>query len=337
MKSTPSDILPAPPGLLSSLIAGFDAITTHIGLIFFPIALDLLLWLGPHFKITQLVESFASQISSFPGLDSPDAAQMLQANQDIWKYIAERIDLLAALRSYPVGIPSLMSGRLPVETPLSLAPLSINIFDVGSVLGWVVLFSFIGLIVGSLYFESVAVAVIPSISKRFSVIRAWPKAALNVILLTLIWGLIFVAISIPGSCILSALALGSPTLAQIGLLLFGGAAIWLLLPLFFSPHGIFVYQDGVAVSLRKGVRVVQSTLPTTGMLLLAIIIISQGLDLLWNSPAETSWLTLVGIIGHAFVTTGLLAATFIYYWKADQWIQAVQRQLSETPSMKVNI
>jgi len=38
-------------------------------------------------------------------------------------------------------------------------------------------------------------------------------------------------------------------------------------------------------------------------------------------PSETSWLLLVGILGHAFVTTGLLASSFVYYRDALQWMR----------------
>lgn len=337
MKATTSELIPAPPGLLPSLIAGFDAVTTHIALILFPFGLDLILWLGPHLKLTQLIERFAAQMFSFPGLDSPDTAQVMQFNRDIWEYVAQHLNLAAALRSYPVGIPSLMASRLPIETPQGLQAINIVVSSFGAALAWGVLFSFIGLIVGTLYFQLVASSVIPPLMKHFSPIKAWPKTAIQVILLTVVWGLIFIAFSLPGICIISALILGSPALGQIAILLFGGIMIWLLFPLLFSPHGIFIYQDNVLMSLRKGVRVTRMTLPTTGLLFLIIIVASQGLDLLWSSPAENSWLTLVGIIGHAFVTTGLLAASFVYYWKTDQWIQAVLASLPESLPGKMQV
>jgi hypothetical protein len=68
------------------------------------------------------------------------------------------------------------------------------------------------------------------------------------------------------------------------------------------------------------------TLPTTSLLLLVILVISEGLDVLWGVPLSTSWLTLVGIAGHAFISSSLLAATFIYYRDADLWVQQVLQQ-----------
>jgi len=48
--------LPPPPGIIGSLRAGFDTITAHITAIIFPITLDLLLWLGPHISVNQLIQ-----------------------------------------------------------------------------------------------------------------------------------------------------------------------------------------------------------------------------------------------------------------------------------------
>ncbi len=80
------------------------------------------------------------------------------------------------------------------------------------------------------------------------------------------------------------------------------------------------------VSVRQGARLVRMTLPKTSLLLLSILVISEGLDTLWRVPDEKSWLSLVGVAGHAFVSTGLLAASFIYYRDASQWVQRMIQQ-----------
>jgi hypothetical protein len=41
----------------------------------------------------------------------------------------------------------------------------------------------------------------------------------------------------------------------------------------------------------------------------------------------SSWLAFIGIVGHAFVVTGLLAATFVYYRDATRWVERVQQQI----------
>jgi hypothetical protein len=53
------------------------------------------------------------------------------------------------------------------------------------------------------------------------------------------------------------------------------------------------------------------------------VILSQGLTYLWSVPPSDSWMTLVGIAGHAFITTAVLAASFVYYRDMNVWLQTV--------------
>jgi hypothetical protein len=73
--------------------------------------------------------------------------------------------------------------------------------------------------------------------------------------------------------------------------------------------------------------VVRSYLPGTGMFLLAAILIAQGLDLLWIAAPSDSWLTLIGITGHAYIYTALIAASFIYYQKSCDWTKEILERI----------
>ena len=48
--------LPPPPGIVGSLRTGFDAIASNVAVILLPLALDLLLWLGPHLSLERLMK-----------------------------------------------------------------------------------------------------------------------------------------------------------------------------------------------------------------------------------------------------------------------------------------
>ncbi len=143
---------------------------------------------------------------------------------------------------------------------------------------------------------------------------------------------------IPLSCVLSILLLlgiGSTQFPLLIALFLGGILVWLMIPLFFSPHGIFAKHRPMWISLIQAVRLSRITFSTTGLLILVIVLLSEGLDVLWNVPAENSWLMLVGIAGHAFITTGLLSATYIYYRDADLWLeQSIQQKRPTRLSLK---
>jgi hypothetical protein len=102
--------------------------------------------------------------------------------------------------------------------------------------------------------------------------------------------------------------------------------------LLFSPHGIFVGNLQAWKAIFRSIRVTNATLPTTGLFFLAVILLSQGLDLLWSVPPENSWLMLVGLLGHAFVATSLLSASFIYYRDVAHWLESLSTQLTRSSS-----
>ena len=55
-----SETLPPPPGVIGSLRAGFDVVSSHVWLILLPIVLDVFLWLGPRLSVGNLYSSFVS-------------------------------------------------------------------------------------------------------------------------------------------------------------------------------------------------------------------------------------------------------------------------------------
>ena len=75
-------------------------------------------------------------------------------------------------------------------------------------------------------------------------------------------------------------------------------------------------------------------LPTNSMFVLTIFLLAFGLNFLWSIPPEDSWMTLLGIFGHAFVTTALLAGSFIYYRDMNIWLQSVIEKLRSTTVTK---
>ncbi len=326
MKTVESQALPAPPSLIAALMAGFDAITNHVELVLFPVALDLLLWLGPHLRLSRLIEGFVQQMQAVPGMDTPEAAEVLSLSQEIWSLLAERLNLLSVLRTYLVGIPSLMVSRQPIAHPLG-TPQMLEIPNMFIAVSLGLILIVLGLVGGTLYFILVAQAGLSGEVDWRSALSQWPWASSQVLLLALFWIVILVGISIPGSCLITLVSLGGASLGSIGIFLYIGIAVWFLFPLLFSSHGIFVKQRKMWVSVKEGIRLTRLTVITTGLLFLVIVVLNEGLDVLWRVPAEASWLTAVGVAGHGFVTTALLAASFIYYRDADLWVQDVLQRI----------
>jgi hypothetical protein len=322
METTDTKALPAPPSLIKSILAGFDAISNHVSLILFSVAVDLLLWLGPHLGLSVLIRSLFDQAAALPNMNTPEMADMVSASRAMWTTLADKFNLMSVVRSYPIGVPSLMISTAPTLVPGG-SPQVWQISSLGAAFGTFILLTLLGLLIGTFYFQLIAQASLEGkIMWRETLVR-WPWSALQVLLLALVWVALLAALSIPFTCLLSFAMVVGAGVGQFAILLFGGLAVWMLFPLVFSPHGIFAFQRPMWESLRDGIRVTRATLPSTGLFLLIVLVLSEGLDMLWRVPAETSWLTVVGISGHAFVTAGLLAATFVYYRDSMLWFQGL--------------
>jgi hypothetical protein len=104
---------PSPPSLMKALMAGFDAISNHIGLVFFSVLLDLVLWFGPRLRMEALFRGILEQSAAMPEM---------QGQQDVLKQfmtLLQGFNFMSFLRTIPVGVPSLMVGKLSLVNPLA--------------------------------------------------------------------------------------------------------------------------------------------------------------------------------------------------------------------------
>lgn len=87
-------------------------------------------------------------------------------------------------------------------------------------------------------------------------------------------------------------------------------------------------------SMMSSIQLTRFTLPTSSLFILTIFLLSYGLNFLWQMPKFDSWITVLGIFGHSFVTTALLAASFIYYHNMNIWVQLVLERLRPMNTVK---
>ena len=320
------ETLPPPPGVVGSLKAGFDAIASNLTVILLPLALDLLLWLGPRLRVDRLIQIIFDEMSryaSFSGIPSAEL-KTLQDNSALIIEQFQQYNLMSVLRTFPIGVFSLMSGAMPNQTPLGDPSIIIQIDSVFILLGWVVLLTLIGWICGGLFFRWVSLVVTDtpqSTENRFG------QSIAQTMLLSVIYFILAIMIGTPVLIVLALVITASPLLAQGMLLILGLLSMWLIVPVFFTPHGIFMRQQNVFSSIYASLRMARFTLPTSSLFVLSVLLIAFGLNFLWNIPSSDSWMTLIGIAGHAFITTSLLAASFIYYRDMQVWLQTVLEKL----------
>jgi hypothetical protein len=323
------ETLPPPPGVIGSLRAGFDAVSSHIKLILFPLALDVWLWLGPRLSVDGLLSprlKFLFEQAS-RGLVSPDDMQRIAGAQASFMEVLERFNLLSLLGklvTFPIGISSLLAGIMPVATPYGEQRV-VQISSLPGLVGLVLLFILIGWVGGGLYFRWVAATTLGG--EEAGISSVW--VIIQTFLLSVIWFIGLMIAMVPVFLVLTLLALISPALANGAVFVMLMLSFWLIVPLFFTPHGIFVRRQNAFSSVLSSLRMARFTLPTSGMFVLSAFLLYRGLNYLWSVPPNNSWMLLIGIAGHAFITTALLAASFVYYRDMNAWLQTVFEQVKQ--------
>jgi hypothetical protein len=327
------ETLPPPPGVFGSLKAGFNVVSSNVLLIVMPLAIDLVLWLGPRLSVSKVLGPLYTLLfeQAKGGLTTPEDVKRLAAFQDLFTEGLKRFNLLsliARLQTFPVGVSSLLARTMPVDSPVG-GDTIIQVPSLLSVLGAMFLLIVAGWIAGGLYFGWVSNTVLADSAAKIS-----PRnAVLQTLILSVVWFLALVILSIPVALLLTVLTFISPALASGALFVMLLLSFWLIVPLFFTPHGIFVRGQNAFRSIVTSFKMARFTLPTSGMFVFSTFILSTGLNYLWSVPKSNSWMTLVGIGGHAFITTALLAASFLYYRDMNIWLQKVFEELQHKKSI----
>ena len=326
MESKETKPITSPPKLMNAITSGFNVIASNIVLILFPVMVDLFIWLGPKLRLQKILEPIiANTNQTLQAYNTADMAELLKNAQEAWSILITRINLTSSISTFPLGIPSLLAGTESTNNPFGQS-MSFEIPSIGIAIIVFLLLVAAGLIIGSLYLSMIA-KIISGRSGAIKISLIGSQIINTFLLLLLIIGLLLILI-FPSLFVVSIFALFSPSLAQIILLLISFVLIWLLIPLVFSPHGIFLNQLNVIKSVITSFRLVRLFLPGTGLFILISILLAQGLDILWLAAPSNSWLTMIGIIGHAFIYTSLIAASFIYYQRGLEWMENNLTQLA---------
>lgn len=320
---------PAPPqGVIASLVTGFETVNARLELILLPLALDLFLWLGPHLSIKSLVPQVMGTMQA--AFAQAEADPTTQRNLAILRQALEdysaTFNIFSVLSTAPLGLPSLLAGRSPMATPVG----SPMIWYVDSVPLYLLLlgaFLLVGLFLGAAYFGGIAQQVR---DKRLS----WG------LLLRQVWGdwarltalgalglMALLALGLPVSLLTSLIWLFSPPIG--GLVWIAGLALILSTLLYggFALHGMLLQRRGLLTALWDSVRLVQLNLPHAASLFVLIVLINVGLGLVWNIPGDNTWLLLLGLSGHALISTALIAATFVFYQDRYRWWTEMRQTL----------
>jgi hypothetical protein len=316
---------------MGSLRAGFDAVSRHVALILLPVALDIFLWLGPRFSVDSLLTPFLNMVFDQTRLTLTSSADIRRFTEfeSLFNQTVEHfnlLSLLSRLQTFPVGVSSLLARTMPVETPFGLQPV-VQISSLPGLIGLALLLVAGGWVLGALYFRWVSGTTLGETAPGTGISSLW--AIFQTLILSGVWLVGLMMFFIPVTLVLTVLTMLSPVLAGAALFIILALSFWLIVPLFFTPHGIFVRKQNAFYSIFTSLRMARFALPTSGLFVICWFLLSTGLGYLWSVPTADSWMTLVGIGGHAFITTALLSASFVYYRDMNAWLQTVFERLQQ--------
>ncbi len=302
-----------PAGIIDSLGIGFSLVARRPVLLLIPILLDLFLWLGPPLSISPIASDLAEQVESVLVSAELEGADPIYENfERNVEEIFQSYNVFSALSTWPLGVPSLQAGREVSSSSLGTRE-AINIHHSTQFLAWLFALALMGLLLGSAYLDPLArLARDRRMALRGLFGRVWIKwlRILGLLLGVLASGFL---VSIPFFLVLQLMLILIPPVATLILFAGIGLGVWLLFHLFFSVHGILADELSVRQAALQSVVLVRFHRFSTVGLLIVANVINLGVLNLCAAPPTDSWIRLAGIVGNAFVATGLAAATFVFY------------------------
>lgn len=310
-------------GVAATIAAGFDLTAKHFWLVFLPTLLDVFFWLGPRLSFRTLLERVVSLWPAGASLEEM-SGQLLA--------LASQTNLFTSLSVPVLGVPALMVGIMPEKTPLT--PPVIEVESIPLLFLLFIIFNLVGLLLTAVYFGLIARVVREQGAageRETSAKEFWRRVGftwLRLLGMVVLFLALMLALYIP--LLLVGLILSFISQVLFSLVLFVGplVAIWMLIYFFFAPHGLVLNGRPLRRALVESVRLVYTNVLPTMVLLLAILVIGSGLDWLLLTADDGSWLTLAGLLAHAFVSTALIVATFIFYRDRYATIKTDQSDLS---------
>lgn len=313
-------------GALACVTTGFEVIARHPELTILPLVLDLFLWLGPRLSVAPILQGIKTFMSQLVATDvaMPDIGESYAIAGQILEELSRSFNLFSLLNPGPLlGVPVLMPSYLTSLRPIGSQP-ALEVASFLILLLWVPALSIVGLGLNAFYLGGVGRRVIDETDSPLP----GPKTVWIIWRQFLEFGLfIFVAVFL-FSIVLSLLGtlVGLLSFGLAGLLMTLGSSVVLFvaLHLLFTVPGIVLLRRRLFAAMKESLMLTRGDFLNVIFLLGLILLISRGLNVVWTLPKPDSWSTLVGLVGHAFVSTALTAGLFVFYQERLRYVEAMK-------------
>jgi uncharacterized membrane protein YesL len=312
-----------PLGVVESLSSGFELIWQNPWIVLIPIALDLFLWLGPQITAQPLFQETLTLLAMATPANAPaETQQNLEMLKSILQTSGDSMNIMGMLAA---GMPTVI-GLQPPATTMPRAVFIVS--DSAALLGLVVLFGLGGALIMSGYLEMTARPVRNESDERTFLAR-WLRAFANVILLGILVALGFFILMIPVTIIAGTLSMASQAIGSFMLL--GGMMLifWAFLYLVFAVPAIFVSRANAPQALLNSISIFRFDFWSAIGLVFIVYLVRAGFTLIWQLFENNIWGVVFDVIANAFLSSGLIAATMIFYNDRMNWLIAVREHLRQ--------
>lgn len=304
--------------LIEMLSTGYNMVLKRLWLIAIPVVLDVYLWLGPRLSVRSLTRYLSSLW--LPSAKMPAELQSLfELNRELLEKMGQEDNLFSLLSSGLLGMPSYLAGGLPegiIGSSVTWGESSSTLV----ILALILLLLAAGLFLGCFYLGLVAYVVREgAVDFKYLLRQVWRYWSLIVLFGVLLTIILFV-VGLPVFMIVGFFELLNPTLARFTLLAVTGLGLWMVFHLFFVPHAIVVSESNLLRAVWNSLIVVGRNFWSALALVVLINLINAGFTVVWDKISVNAPLTAFSIAGNAFVGTGLVAASLIFYRdRLEQW------------------
>ncbi|NLE82942.1 MAG: hypothetical protein GX603_00290 [Chloroflexi bacterium] len=312
------------PRIFQAIKSGYETMAGNAYLVLFPILFDLYFLLGRRYLVTNMVQDMIDSII-FPPSASTEILETWQELSASLIDTLQHFSLSGFLRSFPIGIPSLLAYR-----PMEVSPLgafsTVQLESYGQFFLAIIGFSTIGFLLGVLFLFAVSYAVRDTHTESITANLA--QKFLSLLALPLVVILVFVFILTPAIFLISILNALLPILGAVGYFFLTLTVISLSIPLIFTAHDILLYGSNFREAVKQSIQIVRPTNGKTSIFLFVAIMATYVTNFLWQIPADGSYMLLISILGHALVTTTFYVASFYFYIDARKSVR--ESLLTET-------
>jgi hypothetical protein len=288
---------------------------------------DLFLWVGPHVSYSPLVgpvvidaTEWTRQVALGPrrALRNPDVTNALVQSRQWLIARSDEVNGLDALTWGPIALPSL--AALPSDNDdlafVSTWPdgLALLLASVG-----------LGLVLGGWFYAGLAAASTGARGGPLEAGRGTPRAVFDVLGLVVLLISSGVLLGVPVLLLIGFTALVSPPIAMLGTVLLLAGLLFASVHLFFAVDAIFVSRAGPLAAIQRSVVLVRRHLwPSVALILLTWLILA-GMGRVWDTlvtSLQSPYGVALGILGNAYIASGLIAAGMIFYTQRTEPLSA---------------